>query len=706
MALTPDSLLYNRYRIRAELGRGGMGAVYHAHDENLGVDVAIKENLFVSPEHAQQFRREATLLASLRHPGLPRVTDHFVIPDQGQYLVMDFVAGQDARQRLVAYNRPLPESEVLRWARDILDALSYLHSRPKPVVHRDIKPGNVKVTPEGRAVLVDFGLAKLFDEAQATLAGAKALTPGFSPPEQYGGGHTDPRSDLYALGATLYALLSGQAPPDSLDRALGKAPLIPLRTLNPEISHTTATAIQRALALKPDERFRNASEFLAAIGRDDRTAQAAPVPTQPRPAELATLVTGPAPALASPGWAARPSSPIPPPVPPTVLPARRARRLPWLMFGAAGLFLLLLAGGGAVALYATGLFRPTPSASATFAPVTETAPVVIIDLTLTPTAPAISPSAAPTATPESSETAPIEATATETATEVPPPSDTPPPAPTPAGGGPGQIAFVSERTGRPQIFLVDGDGNNLVQVTDVADGACQPAWSPDGQQILFTTPCVGKREQYTGAAIYIVNADGNGLRPFITLLGGTYAADWSAGGVAFVFMDQQRPQIYVADNQGAGPVRISAERSDDSQPSWAPDGQRLAFRNFSRSGRSTVYWMFRDGTFADGGANPDTVTRDVDAGYPAWSPDGQYITFMVGSDIWITGWDQLGFGALQLTTTGPNADPAWSPDSQWIVFESWRDAAQHDLYRMTFTGSQVTRITNDPALDYQPAWRP
>src|SRR5215207_6688354 len=161
MALVPNTLLYNRYRIRAELGRGGMGAVYHGHDENLGVDVAIKENLFVSPEFALQFRREATLRASIRHPSLPRVTDHFVIPGQGQYLVMDFVAGEDARQRLLAQRGPLPEAEALRWARDILDALVYLHSRPQPVVHRDIKPGNVKVTPEGRAVLVDFGLAKI-----------------------------------------------------------------------------------------------------------------------------------------------------------------------------------------------------------------------------------------------------------------------------------------------------------------------------------------------------------------------------------------------------------------------------------------------------------------------------------------------------------------------------------------------------------------
>ena len=281
MPLLNQSLLYRRYRILAELGRGGMGAVYQAHDENLGVEVAIKENLFVSPEFAQQFRREATLLASLRHPSLPRVTDHFVIADQGQYLVMDFIAGDDARQRLKQQNGPLAEADVLRWARDILDALIYLHGRPQPVIHRDIKPGNIKLTPEGRAVLVDFGLAKVHDDTQATAAGAKGLSPGYSPPEQYGAGRTDGRSDLYALGASLYALLAGQPPPDSLERALGQQALVPLRLINPAVSAETAAAIERALAIKPEVRFPNAAAFLAAIGRDDRTTAGHRLPALP-----------------------------------------------------------------------------------------------------------------------------------------------------------------------------------------------------------------------------------------------------------------------------------------------------------------------------------------------------------------------------------------------------------------------------------------
>jgi len=738
MALEAGSLLYNRYRIVAELGRGGMGAVYQARDENLGVEVAIKENLFVSPQFAQQFRREATLLAGLRHPSLPRVTDHFVILGQGQYLVMDFVAGDDAGRRLRQANRPLPERDVLAWAADILDALQYLHSRRPPVVHRDIKPGNIKITPEGRAVLVDFGLAKAQDSAEATATGAKGLSPGYSPPEQYGSGRTDIRSDLYSLGATMYALLAGQKPVDALERALGHATLVPLLQLNPLVSGRTAAAVEGAMAVQPDARFANAAEFLAAFSRDDRTAQQAFQPTvagrPPVPPKLETsphlppvrpAAAPPARPTASPPGAGQPAAPPPADSPPAAAPrpavtpppaaaASRPGRGNWLMLGVA---LLLLMGAGVVTgggLLAYNLFVARP--------------------TLTPTVAAISSTPVPTAIPsQTAAPATVTAPATASATSAPRPTQTPPPtvtpggtpgqtrtpqtaAPTvtrtapgatPVGGGLGQIAFVSEHGGPPQIFLMNADGSNVTQLTHGADGACQPAWSPDGKQLLFVAPCSGKRDSYPGSSIFIAGADGSSPRPFITVLGGAYHPAWSVGGIAFVHPVGSRPQIYTAQADGSGARDISSAHADDSQPSWSPDGKRLAFANLSRSGRPTIYWMFADGSFRPGFANPDAVTRDVDAAAPAWSPNGQLVAFVDSSgQILAAPWDKLGFGTISLTSAGPNADPAWSPDSQWIVFESWRDGAQHDIYRMTFSGTEVTRLTNDPAPDYQPAWRP
>jgi len=264
MPLQPESVLHHRYRIENTLGTGGMGAVYRAFDINLGVSVAVKENLFTTEEYARQFQKEATILASLRHSNLPRVTDHFVIEGQGQYLVMDFIEGEDLRQRLER-SGAVPEQEALPWFVEICDALVYLHTRTPPIVHRDIKPGNIKITPEGRAILVDFGLAKMGPASSDTETGAKAMTPGFSPPEQYGTGRTDPRTDVYSLGATFYAVLAAAVPEDSLERAMGRAQLTPLHDRARGLTPGTARAIEKAMAIRSEDRYQSLGEFAAAL---------------------------------------------------------------------------------------------------------------------------------------------------------------------------------------------------------------------------------------------------------------------------------------------------------------------------------------------------------------------------------------------------------------------------------------------------------
>ena len=160
MILEPGTLLNNRYRIVSVLGQGGMGAVYRAVDERLGSAVAVKENLNLADEFARQFKREAVTLASLRHPSLPRVADYFAFPKQGQYLVMDYIEGEDLRQRIERADH-LPDREVVLIGEAVCDALTYLHTRVPPVIHRDIKPGNIKITPTQKVFLFDFGLVKL-----------------------------------------------------------------------------------------------------------------------------------------------------------------------------------------------------------------------------------------------------------------------------------------------------------------------------------------------------------------------------------------------------------------------------------------------------------------------------------------------------------------------------------------------------------------
>ena len=253
------SVLQGRYRIINELGRGGFGAVYRAWDANLNKYCAIKENLEASPHAYRQFVREATVLSNLSHTNLPRVTDHFSISGKGQYLVMDFVEGEDLTS-LVNRQGVIPVDQALEWILQVADALIYLHGRQPPVIHRDIKPSNIRITPDGRAMLVDFGLVKEFDPNLKTTMGARALSPGYAPPEQYGHGKTDARSDIYALGATLYNLLTAQHPLESVQRMAG-GQFPPVSKLNPQVPFKITQIIERAMALEPSQRYSNVAEF-------------------------------------------------------------------------------------------------------------------------------------------------------------------------------------------------------------------------------------------------------------------------------------------------------------------------------------------------------------------------------------------------------------------------------------------------------------
>lgn len=237
-----------------------MGSIFRAVDENLGVEVAVKENLFTIDDYARQFRREATILASLRHPNLPRVSDHFSIEDEGQYLIMDYIEGEDIQERLERIG-PIDEEEVVFIGAAICDALSYMHSRDPVVLHRDIKPANVRITPSGGVYLVDFGLAKVIQGDHTTTTGARAMTMGFSPPEQYGAARTDARTDIYSLGATLYTALTGLTPEDSLAQTMDQLELTPVRERNPRVSKRVAEAVEKALQVHPSDRWQMAAEF-------------------------------------------------------------------------------------------------------------------------------------------------------------------------------------------------------------------------------------------------------------------------------------------------------------------------------------------------------------------------------------------------------------------------------------------------------------
>jgi formylglycine-generating enzyme required for sulfatase activity len=307
MPLTQGQILKDRYRIVKLLGQGGFGAVYRAWDTTLNVPCAVKESFELSPEGQRQFLREAQILAGLRHANLPRVTDYFALPGQGQYLVMDYVEGEDLEALRAQAGGRLPEAQALPWITQVCEALDYLHSQMPAVIHRDIKPANIKITPDNRAMLVDFGIAKTYDPQQKTTMGARAFTPGFSPIEQYGKGTTDARSDIYSLGATLYALLTGIEPPEATQRA-AQDTLIPPGQANPAISTAVRAVLVKALKMNPTARFQNAGEFRAAISsRLPLGSSQSPVGSAKMP-----LVTQlPAPRPASRGKVAAAAAPVP-----------------------------------------------------------------------------------------------------------------------------------------------------------------------------------------------------------------------------------------------------------------------------------------------------------------------------------------------------------------------------------------------------------
>lgn len=288
--LAQNTMIQGRYLIVQLIGKGGMGEVYLAVDQRLGSAVALKRTFYAGDEAlGQAFEREARTLARLRHPVLPKVSDHFTEGDQ-QYLVMEHISGDDLAKRLEVAQKPFPMNWVMFWADQLLDSLSYLHSHEPPIIHRDIKPQNLKLTDENHIILLDFGLSKsstgntLIRDENGTSSGSTGsvvgYTPHYAPMEQIRGIGTNERSDLYALAATLYQLMTNVVPADALtraDRMLAgiEDPVEPLYKVNPEISQQVSDVISKAMDLSQDKRYATAREMQKALRKAYAAMQSA-----------------------------------------------------------------------------------------------------------------------------------------------------------------------------------------------------------------------------------------------------------------------------------------------------------------------------------------------------------------------------------------------------------------------------------------------
>jgi serine/threonine protein kinase len=283
--LAPNTLLQGRYLVMRLLGQGGMGAVYQATDRKFGNAVALKETFYNDLQLRKAFSHEARLLNRLRHAALPVVTDYFAIGER-QFLVMQYIPGKDLEQLLADRKSQsqgvFQASQVLRWADQLLDALEYLHSQKPPIIHRDIKPQNLKLTPRGEVILLDFGLAKGIVTHQSQVSQSiRGYTPNYASLEQIRGTGTDARSDIYSIGATMYHLLTGEMPQDALTRIAAilmsqPDPLKPVSSMNPEVPEAIAQVIEKAMAAHPDQRYNSAAAMRQALRS---VASSAPPPS-------------------------------------------------------------------------------------------------------------------------------------------------------------------------------------------------------------------------------------------------------------------------------------------------------------------------------------------------------------------------------------------------------------------------------------------
>ncbi len=646
---------------------------------NLGLPVAVKENLFTTEEYARQFRREATILAGLRHPNLPRVTDHFVIPGQGQYLVMDYIDGEDLRHRQEG-REPVLENELLSWARQICEAIGYLHHQRRPILHRDIKPSNIRLTADGRAVLVDFGLARV--EGATATAGAKGMSPGFAPPEQYGSNRVDVRADIYSFAATLYALLTGVPPEDALDRAMGWGQLTPILTRRPSVSPGLAKVVERGLEVQADDRYASIDDFCSALAE----ASTKPVPA----VEGATRIAGGAPTLPRPPVGAVPQA----------RPGRGAWGL-WIGLGAAGIVVL----AGAALWGARYVFPSAPGASSGTPgePGQSAVPVETSALLAPGTAAALEVTPSPPL-PATLGVVPSETSLVLQPTAIA--SDTPGAQPSPVGGG-DLVAFVSDQAGTPQIFLLDPSTRVAKQVTNLDEGACQPDWSPDGMRLAFTSPCPGNQSSYVNASIWVMNRDGTNVNPISTAPGGDYDPAWSPDGkqIAFTSLQRGQAQVYVMDATGGNRKPLSPPGAVDGQPRWSSDGSLLVFISVSSDQTPTVFVMNADGS------NRQQYSRGPGAySSPDWSPNGQLILAVraaLNGQVVTTLFGDHGFSEKQiLFASGAVTQARFSPDSRWVLADALGPGGHHNLFIARVVGGGLDELTFDPHVEYDAAWCP
>lgn len=682
------------YRIEYILGEGGMATVYKAYQPSFDRYVAIKvlpREFSDDPRFLERFQHEARIIARLEHRAILPVYaygEHEGMP----YIVMRLLEGGSLRRRL--RQGPLDPAAAARICGQVAEALDYAHEHG--VIHRDLKPSNILLDEHGNAYLTDFGIARMIDSAAAS-SNEVVGTPSYMSPEQCQGKPATPASDIYALGAILYELLTGK-PPFEGDTPLAvmtkhvREPRPSVQAVDPALPAAYDRVIARAMARQPEQRYPTA----VALAVDFRGAvQAAAGLAQPA-RRMRSEVTA------------------------TQQPVESGRR--WLrpgwLIGLAGMLIAIaaIAVGVGVWIWLHGddgmaRFLPASLRSATTAPtatagaalvaeVPSNTPVVVvlptatpisIVITATPTPtltappPTLAPTAteAPTGTPEG--TATVEATATEEPSAA-------------AVTGAGWLAFTRGDNADAEIVLLDLTANDITALTDNAVYDGEPDWSPDGERLAFES----LRE--SSIDIYVMDAAGGGVQRVTTSPLPDRHPDWAPDGtlIAYESGDGDESELYVVSAEGGEPARLTTNDYGDRAPVFSPDGTQIAYMTEQRGP-----WEIAIMSYPGGVVEQVFDCPGADCRFPAWSPDGKRLVFntldaggLVDS---VYSVDVATGQPTALVEPGRNGRAVYAGDGRTVYFNR-SDETITNLYRLDLGTGAVERLTTSSTDEYGPDW--